>query len=94
MSATAIVLYALIAICVTAHVVFIVAMAIRGDITRLLRERDAYVDKATAKRTYAPEVIDPRPRQRRGGCGVLGCPNVRPHSHVADLMRRLKEPRQ
>lgn len=94
MSATTIAICALIAICVTAHVVFLVAMAIRGDIARLLRERDAYVDKATAKRTYAREVIDPRPRRRRGACGVLGCPDVRPHSHVADLMRRLKEPRQ
>lgn len=27
---------------------------------------------------------------RRGACGVLGCPNRRPHSHAADLMRRLK----
>lgn len=94
MSATAIAICALIALCAVAQIVFLVAMAIRGDIARLLRERDACVDKATAKRTYAREVIDPRPRRRRGACGVLGCPNVRTHSHVADLMRRLKEPRQ
>ncbi len=26
-----------------------------------------------------------------GGCGILGCPNKRPHSHVADLVRRMRE---
>lgn len=70
---------------------------------RALRELDRICDRGapvtsakapTPRRTYAREVIDPRPRRKRGACGVLGCPNVRPHSHVADLMRRLKEPRQ
>jgi hypothetical protein len=27
----------------------------------------------------------------RGGCGVAGCPNRRPHSHVEALIKRLKE---
>ena len=27
----------------------------------------------------------------RGGCGLRDCPNPRPHSHVEDLIRRLKE---
>jgi len=51
------------------------------------------VPAAPKPRRYASEVIDPR-RQKRGACGVFGCPNVRPHSHVEDLIRRLKEPRQ
>jgi hypothetical protein len=29
--------------------------------------------------------------QRKGACGVVGCPNRRPHSHVMDLARRLKK---
>lgn len=30
-------------------------------------------------------------RAPRGACGIRGCPNMRPHSHVADLARRIKE---
>lgn len=33
---------------------------------------------------------DTSDRRRRGACGVVGCPNLRPHSHVADLARRLR----
>jgi hypothetical protein len=31
--------------------------------------------------------------EKRGGCGVRGCPNPRPHSHALDLARRLRERR-
>jgi hypothetical protein len=27
----------------------------------------------------------------RGACGIAGCPNMRPHSHVLDLVRRLRQ---
>ena len=38
-----------------------------------------------------PEVIRPP----RGGCGVHGCPNMRPHSHVDALVQRLRaEPKK
>jgi hypothetical protein len=36
----------------------------------------------------APERIRQNP-PTRGGCGVLGCQNKRPHSHVADLVKKL-----
>jgi hypothetical protein len=38
----------------------------------------------------APERVD---RPISGACGVVGCPNQKPHSHVADLARRLREKR-
>ncbi len=31
---------------------------------------------------------------KRGYCGIAECPNTRPHSHAADLRRRLKEDRE
>lgn len=45
-----------------------------------------------------PEVIEETAESSRvpamptvGACGVTGCPNLRPHSLVADLCRRVKE---
>lgn len=35
-----------------------------------------------------PETIRPK----AGACGVHGCANPRPHSHVADLLARLRKP--
>lgn len=96
MSAVVIVVSVLIAVC---------AAAICFTLHRLNNACDDFVStehKATPMRTTpltpkarqcAPEVIDPR-RPRRGACGILGCPNFRPHSHAEDLIRRLKEPRQ
>jgi len=33
--------------------------------------------------------VRPHPPGPRGACGIAGCPNMRPHSHVLDLARRL-----
>lgn len=48
----------------------------------------------------APALFDPRPKPKPerirpevGGCGVHGCSNKRPHSHVDALIKRLKEKR-
>ncbi len=41
-------------------------------------------------------VLSPKPvvkEPARGGCGVRGCPNMRPYSHAMDLARRLNEDR-
>ncbi len=52
--------------------------------------------RATRKRaarqsvSCAPEVIRPHARQV-GACGVSGCQIGRRHSHVDDLVRRIKE---
>lgn len=73
-------------------VLYAALYAMNSECDRLRALRRDVVQRPSNR--CAPEVIDPRPRRRRGACGVLGCPNVRPHSHVADLMRRLKEPRQ
>lgn len=45
-------------------------------------------DQPYPKGPLEPEVI-----RVVGGCGVTGCPNSRPHSHVGDLARRLKDKR-
>ena len=37
-----------------------------------------------------PEMIRPPPLAV-GGCGVTGCPNRRPHSHVMALAERLRK---
>lgn len=53
------------------------------------RERKARSTSSTAQSSVMR--ASPLASDKRGGCGIQGCPNMRPHSHVKDLARRLKE---
>lgn len=47
--------------------------------------------RKTSKLMGEPSPIAPEQiRPPRGACGVSGCPNKRPHSHVVDLANALK----
>lgn len=47
----------------------------------------AFVRKAIADTVCKPETIG----VVAGACGVRGCSNMRPHSHVEDYVRRVRE---
>jgi len=56
----------------------------------------AFVLRFGSRRSVYPRAPLPPERVDRpipGACGVVGCPNQKPHSHVADLTRRLREKR-
>lgn len=74
----------------------------RHRMKRLMKRSAERVQQAT-KEEKPPEphetILPPEPPKppkppkppERGACGIRGCPNQRPHSHVMDLARRVRE---
>ena len=54
-------------------------------------EQESGPETATKKPHFVSRRVSPGPVPSViGACGIHGCPNVRPHSHVEDLVRRLR----
>lgn len=67
----------------------------KEELAELVKKRDQLKAQKRAReagaKNYVMKTTSPLASERRGACGIGGCPNMRPHSHVMDLARRVRE---
>jgi len=75
--------------------VLVALAAILVSILMRRKPRQEEPDEATPPPVTSPYPSGPLPREvirrrlPRGACGVIGCKNMKPHSHVMDLVKKI-----
>lgn len=67
----------------------------KEELVALRKKRDELLAQKKAReadpQNYVMKATSPLASEKIGACGIGGCPNMRPHSHVMDLARRIRE---